>query len=258
MGLIIRPDDIGILSEAGGTITLGPSRLTIGGQQYVTTEDTDVTPAGLVAETLYRLYAVHDGTDVLLVESANNVNTGPAGYNSWLLIGHFWFSFNSNIRVLSKAVDGKFSNLPIFTSKIFRNGDQAGFGTTQKVVEWNDVAYDDWDQFDTTNFGIRVPFDSAYKTKCGIGSANLAGGDRMITDLRVNQGSTVITERHGGSITNMAGGFSGSRFLNASDLLDVRTRANNDGSWEAAGGEFLTWFDVAQEGRQGLVRDEDL
>lgn len=103
MGRILLPDQIGQLSESSGTITLGPSRLTIGGQQYRTTANLDLLVGTATANTLYMIYAVVSSGSVLLVKDTAVNSVGPTGYNSWKLIGAFY----------SQAVDtfGSFVNI---------------------------------------------------------------------------------------------------------------------------------------------------
>lgn len=97
MGQILLEDKIGALSHSSGVITLAASRLTIGGQQYVTsslnrTISTDVTMA---ANSLYMVYAVQSGGVVDLRVSANVNSSGPSGFTSWKLVGAFYSNGSS-------------------------------------------------------------------------------------------------------------------------------------------------------------------
>jgi hypothetical protein len=89
----LQDDKIGTLSHSSGTISLGASRLTIGGQQYANTSAltrsiaSDVT---MVANTLYMIYAVVNSGVVELRISANVNSAGPAGFSSWKLVGAFY------------------------------------------------------------------------------------------------------------------------------------------------------------------------
>jgi hypothetical protein len=93
MGRIIGIDKIGTLSHNAGAISLGPSLLTIGGQQHrilsniTRTIATDVTMA---ANTRYQIYAIVSGGVVALRISANENSVGPAGFISWKLVGSFY------------------------------------------------------------------------------------------------------------------------------------------------------------------------
>jgi hypothetical protein len=257
MGLIIRPDDIGTFSEAGGTFTLGASRLTIGGQQYVTTSAVQVTPSGLSTETLYRVYAVVTNGAVSIVESTNNVASGPAGFDSWLLIGHFWFSFNSNISVVTPAVDGKFANLPPVSVKLGRLTDQTGLGTGVTVVQWNTTRYDNWDAFDSASFGISVPLTRRYDFKSAIATGNLGSGDRMILAVRADAAGAGRWTG-GGTVTNMGASGSFDRSITAAQVIDVTVDVVTDANWDVAAGENGSFLSMEQIEKTGLVRDEDL
>lgn len=102
MGQKLKDDKIGTLSHSSGTISLTASTLTIGGQQYIVSSlsrliSSDVT---LVANTLYMIYAVVSSGVVVMRISTNVNSVGPAGFNSWKLVGAFYASggnsFNGN------------------------------------------------------------------------------------------------------------------------------------------------------------------
>lgn len=88
MGQVLLQDKIGALSEAGGTITLQPSRLTIGGQQY-TTSALNVAADVSSANTRYQIFATVTAGVVSLVVSQNENSVGPAGFNAWKLVGSY-------------------------------------------------------------------------------------------------------------------------------------------------------------------------
>ena len=93
MGQKLREDRIGTLSHSSGTITLGPSVLTIGGQQYVTTSSVSRTISSDVTMTnfsRYMIYAVVVSNIVQLRISSNLNSVGPAGFNRWKLVGAFY------------------------------------------------------------------------------------------------------------------------------------------------------------------------
>lgn len=87
---VYRKDKIGALSEAGGTITLAPSILTIGGKQYDTESSLNVALPSLAANSRYQIFAVVSGGNVQLVISQNENSQGPAGYVAWKLVGCFY------------------------------------------------------------------------------------------------------------------------------------------------------------------------
>ncbi len=89
MGFLTTQDRIGNVSYSSGIITLQPSLLTIGGQQY-RTPTLNVSLSGLTANTLYMVYVVMTGpTSFQLVVSGNYNSTGPAGYTKWKLVRSF-------------------------------------------------------------------------------------------------------------------------------------------------------------------------
>lgn len=90
MGFLTTQDRIGNVSYSSGIITLQPSLLTIGGQQY-RTPTLNVSLSGLTANTLYMVYVVMTGpTSFQLVVSGNYNSVGPAGYTKWKLVGAFY------------------------------------------------------------------------------------------------------------------------------------------------------------------------
>jgi hypothetical protein len=93
MGRVIGLDKIGTLSHSGGIITMNPSLLTIGGQQYRTTSAitrTIATDITMAANTRYQIFAIVSGGVVSLKISANENSVGPAGSTSWKLVGSFY------------------------------------------------------------------------------------------------------------------------------------------------------------------------
>lgn len=88
MGQVLQKDRIGALSESSGTITLGSSVLTIGGQQYVTSA-LNVSATLAAANTRYQIYAVLNSGVVELVVSTNENSVGPVGYVAWKLVGSY-------------------------------------------------------------------------------------------------------------------------------------------------------------------------
>lgn len=86
---ISKPESIGALSVVGSVIALGPSRLNLGGRQYVTTTSLQVTMSALTANTLYYLYVtLSAGVPVLSISTSVN-SVGP-GATLWKLVGAFY------------------------------------------------------------------------------------------------------------------------------------------------------------------------
>jgi hypothetical protein len=128
MGRIIGIDKIGTLSHSAGVITLGPSLLTIGGQQFrvlssiTRTISTDITMA---ANTRYQVFAVMVGGVVQLRISANENSAGPAGFSSWKLVGSFYANGMGTVAF------GSFVNIegPPSTNTILHTPAIVGMGT---------------------------------------------------------------------------------------------------------------------------------
>jgi hypothetical protein len=123
MARVIGLDKIGTLSHSGGIITMNPSLLTIGGQQYRTlssitrTIATDITMA---ANTRYQIFAVVSGGVVQLRISANENSVGPAGFASWKLVGSFYangvtgsIAFGSFVNIEGAPASGRNLFLPV-------------------------------------------------------------------------------------------------------------------------------------------------
>lgn len=90
MGQKLQDDRIGQLSESGGIITLAPSVLTIGGQQYITDSLNVPVPSFSTILELHFIYAVLSSGNTILVTSQNINSVGPVGFNAWKLIGAFY------------------------------------------------------------------------------------------------------------------------------------------------------------------------
>lgn len=87
--VILGTDKIGALTEAGGTISLGPSVLTIGGRQYRTsTLNVAATSAGL--NNLQFIYVVLNSGVPELAISTNVNSIGPVGFLVWKLVGAYY------------------------------------------------------------------------------------------------------------------------------------------------------------------------
>ncbi len=81
-------ENIGKLSYSSGVITLQPSRVTIGGQQY-NTGTLNMSLGSLSPAVRYQLYLVTVGGVIQLVKSTNENSVGPSGYSWWKLVGCF-------------------------------------------------------------------------------------------------------------------------------------------------------------------------
>lgn len=98
MGQRLFEDKITTLSEAGGTITLpAGARLTIGGQQYVTSAALNVAATVAAANTRYQVFAILSGGVPILSVSTNENSVGPAGAAAWKLVGSYYTNGNSSI-----------------------------------------------------------------------------------------------------------------------------------------------------------------
>lgn len=92
MGFKLFEEKIGALTHNSGVISLAPSVLNVGGQQYVTstlsrTISTDVT---LTANGLYMVFVVISGGALQLRISSNANSVGPSGFTYWKLVGAFY------------------------------------------------------------------------------------------------------------------------------------------------------------------------
>jgi len=121
MGQVRVKDKIGALSEGGGTITLQPSILTVGGQQY-TTNALNVALPAMAANTRYQIYAVSTVGIISLVISTNENSVGPAGYDAWKLVGSFRangltsVAFGAFINIVGIPKSGIIPYLPVFSN----------------------------------------------------------------------------------------------------------------------------------------------
>lgn len=88
MGQKFKEDVIGTLSHSSNIVTLAPSQLTIGGQQYKT-GTINLNLPSLTLSSLYMLYVVIVGGVPTLITSTNVNSIGPVGYTSWKLVGAY-------------------------------------------------------------------------------------------------------------------------------------------------------------------------
>lgn len=139
MGFLTKPDKIGAISQASGTITLQPSYLTIGGQQYATAALSYVI-TGLAASTKYNLFAVAVGATVSLVPSTNSITTGPTGYTKFLYLRSFMTNGSSAFGSFAGAIADPFPVGTVLDSLLTEAQFQALMGTTWILMDSRSVA----------------------------------------------------------------------------------------------------------------------
>lgn len=211
MGQRLKEDSIGSLSHSAGIITLQASRLTIGGQQYVTsalsrTISSDVT---LVTSTRYMIYAVVSSGVVVLRISTNVNSVGPAGFSSWKLVGAFYSdglaspAFGSFVNITGVPVTDWISYLPVWgstgTQPTLGNGTIAGkyklIGDSQEVHFELNVGSTSTNG--TGGYTFSLPFTAdpakmavANPTSTIIGWAHLQYGNQRV--CQIAYGSTTV------------------------------------------------------------------
>lgn len=115
MGSIRREDKLGALQHSGGSITLGPSTLTIGAKQFVTTSTLNVSVGTRSAFELVYVYATLDGNGDPQLELSANVNSVGPGTNTWKLVGAFYANssgaFASFVTIEGTPTSGLMSEL---------------------------------------------------------------------------------------------------------------------------------------------------
>lgn len=131
MGQILQLDKLGLISHSAGVISLGASRVTIGGQQFktlVTINRTIATDLTMTANGLYMVYAVVVAGNVELRISANVNSVGPSGgFTRWGLVGAFYATGDA-VPVFGSFVniDGVPHTKNVFSSGVMRITTDAG------------------------------------------------------------------------------------------------------------------------------------
>lgn len=152
MGLPIGQDRIGNLTFAGQILSLAPSLVTLGGQQYKTatitrnTSQSGALDTGIfVATTFYYVYAVLSGGVVVIVCSASA--TAPTGFSAYRKVGAFYmdsglapfkaYSFGEvNVVTMSAQGDGGSPCVVSNQSYPFVNGNAVRSGTGVYDYTW--------------------------------------------------------------------------------------------------------------------------
>lgn len=149
MPSIINADKIGTLSYSAPNVTLGPSLVTVGGQQYRTLTSLTANTGTLTANTLYCVYVVISGGTPQLVVSTNVNSAGPSGYSRWKLVGAFYsnglvsvgFGYFLNITGTPKGFDladwtptGAWTTNTTYTGKVVRDGGDAIINTVLNLA----------------------------------------------------------------------------------------------------------------------------
>lgn len=134
MGFLTTQDRIGALTYAANMITLQPSLLTIGGQQYrVPVLTANLT--GLTPYALYMVYVVLTGPNSFSLNVTTDVNSvGPTGFNRWKLVSAFYADTASSVGSFIKSLTGSpesdflsYSTLPTTSTGIMLNYALASF-----------------------------------------------------------------------------------------------------------------------------------
>jgi len=198
MGQKLFEDKIGALTEAGGTISLASgSRLTIGGQQFVTTSTLQDTPAGLATETWYRIYAVLSGGVPILAVSANNNITGPAGEDAWKLVGHFFSGLSGAVNEsLSRATEDGHANLKPIKSRVwFDTGSQTLVTSVRQEIAYSAISYDDHDIAESSRRFV-IPRDGNYTFYANFYITAPGTASRMTVQFRKDTfGGTILSNQ---------------------------------------------------------------
>lgn len=139
MGFLTKPDKIGTISHSSGVISLQPSILTVGGQQF-TTGVLNYTITGLSASTKYNLFAVAVGATVSLVPSTNSITTGPTGYTKFLYLRSFMTNGSSAFGSFAGAIADPFPVGTVLDSLLTEAQFQALMGTTWILMDSRSVA----------------------------------------------------------------------------------------------------------------------
>ena len=139
MGFLTKPDKIGAISHSSGVISLQPSILTVGGQQF-TTGVLNYTITGLSASTKYNLFAVAVGATISLVPSTNSITTGPTGYTKFLYLRSFMTNGSSAFGSFAGAIADPFPVGTVLDSLLTEAQFQALMGTTWILMDSRSVA----------------------------------------------------------------------------------------------------------------------
>jgi hypothetical protein len=174
MGQVLKQDKVGLLSESGGTITLAPSTLTIGGQQY-STSSLNVAATVDSAHTRYFIYAIRNAGSTILTISENVNSVGPAGEAAWKLVGAYYTDdapgFGSFVNIEGKPISSPIAFNIELTAEVIT---PTRGGTPTEEAHWQiDGAfmYIDWTYRHQTAgvagsgaYILRVPFNFAINT----------------------------------------------------------------------------------------------
>lgn len=199
MPQVLRQDKIGALSHNAGAIDLGASVLTIGGQQYSVsslsrTITDDVT---LAANERYQVFAVVFGGVAALRISTNENSVGPAGFDSWKLVGSFWTDTGSAVSLVTNFNKG----MPLVQVLAEKNsGAHTSTGNYQDV-SWTETK-DNFNCFDGTTFTAPKPMTVELETSVSFLS-NLTG--TRVCRILVNGSPVIYSGAFQGADSNLTG-----------------------------------------------------
>lgn len=237
-------DKIGTATHSTGVISLAASKLTIGGQQYITTSSVSRTITNdvtLAANTLYMVYAVISGGAVALRISTNVNSVGPAGFSSWKLVGAFDTDGTAAVvsPLIKAFIDGELAvrsvKFEVWASGSQSIAHQASEGSEVKWTTWAAPNTDSHNGWDSTNSRYVFPQTGTYLfTAKTIKAASTAGGPALMLKPFLN--NTVWDARFArwdnpvatiGDTT-----LTGTRIINVTkgDYLDIRIFQNSGGA----------------------------
>lgn len=142
MGQKLFEDKIGTLTNTGANITLGPSRLTIGGQQYSTNSNLIIAADLSAANTRFQVYATLNAGAVQLVISQNENSTGPTGHSTWKLVGSYYtnglspIGFGSFVNITGTPNTNDINSIPELTAST-TNPNLGSGGSFEQDIKWS-------------------------------------------------------------------------------------------------------------------------
>lgn len=206
-------DSLGVLTQPASVVQLDGARITLGGQQYNFDTVQESLPS-LTSTTLYFVYAVLFSGSPALRISTNVNSVGPAGFNSWKLVGAFYSNGLSSVGFGSFVnIEGRPETELIPFTAIIK-------GVTSDPTEGGSVVKESWFTRDGKDTIVKFSYTQATGGTAGSGQYYVPPPENLTIDSSVEttvseqasrvRGSCAIAsngnERHGPALIDVDNG----------------------------------------------------
>lgn len=199
MGQVLLLDDISRLQrDSNDIVSLPPSRITIGGQQYNTqTLFCDITTSGFggldtgspTSHTVLYFYAVRQSGVTGLIASLNS--TAPSGFTAYKFVGSFNVNFNTELGGLIHDSNRLVQEIKFWVGHpaTFPTSPALANGVQSTLIMSDSIEEDSHRSYDSTTGIYYIPFTKSYAGSMHVGLSGSFANNGTITCAIMQLGS---------------------------------------------------------------------